>query len=235
MGKLEPSHHAASPYEFRCMASVEGKAPDLSSGEQGCACGSFQPLFRGNGTADGRQGNHQEQIAQIEQARCRGMQNGLEAGRKEACRMARGGLSPSLKGLFHTLNDLSLSSQQMKEQVSTKVIELALSISERVMGESARWTADSMRDLKAHLADALSQLNRVTLHLNPSDAQAIEALLADEGIQWPALEQINIERDALVPPGEARVAERTIPRASIDGGVLSALAALLSKKEPAAD
>jgi flagellar biosynthesis/type III secretory pathway protein FliH len=227
MRKLEPSYNTASGFEFRSMASVQKIAPEAMPNER-CGDTAFQPLF-GTDSTDGRKGGGQEQAIQIEQASCRGMQSGLESGRKEACRVARNGLSPSLKSFVLTLNDLSLANQQMKAQVSAKVIELALSISERVMGESARLSPEALNDLKSHLEEALSQLNRITLQLNPSDIQAIEALLADDGTKWPSFPQIEIESDTLVPPGEMRVADRVVPRTSVDASVLSALGALLSK------
>ncbi|MBI5063907.1 MAG: hypothetical protein HZB87_10720 [Desulfatitalea sp.] len=210
------------------MASVKNPTPADKLNERACDCGAFQPLFKSNG-ADGQHGDLQEQEAQIAQARGRGMQNGLESGRKEACRVARSGLSPSLKAFLHTLNDLSLANQRMKEQVSAKVVELALSISERVMGANTRLAAPAMNDLKRHLGDALSQRNGIALHINPADIQAIEALLAAEGMEWPSHPRIDIESDALVPPGELRVADQSVPRASLDSSVLSVLAQLLSK------
>lgn len=233
MGKQGPLHDAAPAHEFRCMASVKDAAPAKKTNQNAVSCGAFQPLFKADGTA-GKNGDDQEQAARIDQARCRGAQSGLEAGREEACRAARSGLSPSLKAFTHTLNDLSTSSHRMKEQVSAKVIELALSISERVTGESARLTLPAMNDLKALLEEALSNINRITLHINPEDARGIEALMAADGIQWPSLAQIDIQSDALVTPGEVRVSDQTgLSRESLDKRVLSALTELLAKNNPA--
>jgi flagellar biosynthesis/type III secretory pathway protein FliH len=233
MGKPGPTHDAAPAYEFRCMASVKDLAPAKKTNQSAGSCGAFQPLFSANGT-DGKNGDAQEQAARIEQARCRGAQNGLEAGREEACRLARSGLSPSLKALIHALNDLSTSNQRMKEQVSAKVLELALSISERVTGENARLTLPAMSDLKALLEEALYNINRITLHINPEDARNIEALLAADGMQWPSLAQIDIQSDALMTPGEVRVSDQTgLSRESLDKRVLSGLAELLAKNNPA--
>lgn len=211
------------------MASLKNPGSADKLDESACDCGAFQPLFKSN-SLDGQRGDSQEQAVQIEQARDRGMQNGLESGRKEAVRVARSGLSPSLKAFLHTLNDLSLSNQRMKAQVSAKIVELALSISERVMGETTRLPTPAMSDLKAHLGESLSHLNAIALHMNPEDIQAIGALLAAEGLEWPSHPQITIESDALVPPGELRVADQAVPRTLLDSTVLSALAQLLSPK-----
>ncbi len=234
MEKPGPSHDVAPVYEFRSMASVKNSPPAEKSIQNKDVCGTFQPLFNADGTS-GKNGDAQEQAARIDQARCRGIQSGLEAGREEACRVARSGLSPSLKAFTHTLNDLSTSSQHMKQQVSAKVIELALSISERVTGESAHLTLPAMNDLKALLEEALSNINRITLHINPEDARGIEALLAADGMQWPSLPQIDIQSDALVTPGEVRLLDQTgLSRESLDKRVLSAMTELLAKSNPAA-
>lgn len=235
MEKSGLSCDAAPVYEFRSMASDNNSAQSEKLDRNACGCGAFQPLFKDNGP-DGQHGDAQEQAAQIDQARCRGMQSGLEAGREEACRVARNGLSPSLKAFTHTLNDLSTSSQRMKELVSAKVIELALSISEKITGESACLSAPALNDLKWLLGESLSKINRINLHINPADARGIEALLAADGLQWPDLPHINIESDALVTPGEVRVSNQfDLSRSSIDKGVLSALNELLAKNNPATD
>ena len=234
MEKSGLSRDAAPVYEFRSMASAKNSAPSEKPDQNNCGCGAFQPLFKSN-DPDGRRGDAQEQTAQIDQVRCRGMQSGLEAGREEACRVARSGLAPSLKAFTHALNDLSTSSLRMKEQVSAKVIELALSINERITSESACLGESVLNDLKALLEEALSRINRVTLHINPSDARGIEALLAAEGLQWPNLPQIDIENDALVTPGEVRVSNQTdLSRFSLDKSVLSVLSELLAKNNPTA-
>jgi flagellar biosynthesis/type III secretory pathway protein FliH len=235
MGKSLPAHDAAPAFAFRSMTSIESSPPLNKAYPSASDCAAFKPLFKADGT-DGQQGDAQEQAARIDQARCRGMRNGLEAGREEACRVARSGLSPSLKAFAHTLNDLSTASQRMKVQVSAKVIELALSISERVTGESARLTAPAIDDLKALLEEALSRINHITLHINPADAQGIEALLAADGLPWPSLPQIAIQSDALMTPGEIRISDPTgLSRESLDKLVLSALTELLAKnKRPSA-
>jgi flagellar biosynthesis/type III secretory pathway protein FliH len=231
MGKPGPSHDAAPAYAFRSMTSIDNSTPLAKAYPSASDCAAFQPLFKADGT-DGQQGDAQEQAARIDQARGRGMQNGLAAGREEACRVARSGVSPSLKAFAHTLNELSTASQRMKSQVSEKVIELALSISERVTGESARLTAPAINDLKALLEEALSKINHITLHINPADARGIEALLAADGLPWPSLPQIDIQSDALMTPGEIRISDQAgLSRESLDKRVLSALTELLAKNK----
>ncbi len=231
MAKTEPSRSAAAPYAFRCMESTGNAAQITTPGGKACDCGAFQPLFKADGSK-GQPGDPREEIDRIEQARCRGTQRGLDSGREEACRMARGALSPGLKAFVHTLNDLSLSNQRMKEQVSAKVIELALSICERVMGENPRVTSDALKDLKTLIGDTLAKCNRLALHLNPKDVQGIEALMAFEGMEWPQYPFIDIESDALVPSGELRIMDQADGRESLDGCVLSALSEILSRNNP---
>lgn len=228
MGKAEPSHRASTPYVFRCMTSSKKAGQENLGDEDSCGCGTFQPLFNARGV-NGQPADIREQEIQIEQARCKAMQNGLDSGRKEACRVARSGLSPSLKAFVNTLNELSLSNRLMVEQVSAKVIELAISICERVLGEGPRLTDAAMNDLKAALGDALCQLNRISLHFNPSDVEAIQILMAAEGMEWLRDPLMAIENDPLVPAGEFRIAEQAAARESIDRCVLSVLADFLSK------
>ena len=120
----------------------------------------------------------------------------------------------------------------MEEQVSAKIIELALAITARVVGAPTHLTPAAMTDLKHLLESRLTELNRICLHMHPDDVQGIEALRVADGVEWPSHPRIVIESDAMTPCGEPRVVDPAVPRQSFDGNVLSALAELLSSKTP---
>ncbi|MFZ1987054.1 MAG: FliH/SctL family protein [Desulfatitalea sp.] len=188
----------------------------------------FQPLYHCSGP-DGRTDNPEEETALIEQARCRGTQSGLTSGQNEACRMARSSLAPSLKAFIHTANQLAASNQHIKTQVSAKIIELALAITERIMGEPTALAAAATTDIKGVLEKSLFELNRLSLHLNPDDIQGIESLLIADGLEWPNHPDIRFESDASVLPGEMRIANQTASRQLLDQQAIPALAELLGR------
>jgi hypothetical protein len=228
MGKLESFHCATPPNELGFRPSVLNPAFSEKGHTGDGECAVFQPLYHCTGP-DGRAENPEEETALIEQARCRGTQNGFSSGQNEACRMARSTLSPSLKAFIHTVNQLAESHQHIKTQVSAKIIELALAITERIVGQPDPLAAAAAADLKGVLEENLFELNRLSLLLNPDDIQGIESMLIADGLVWPNHPGIRFESDASVPRGEMRITHRTASRQLLDQQVIPALAELLGK------
>lgn len=228
MGKLESFHCATPPNEVGFRPSVSNPVLSVKSRAGDSDRPMFQPLYHCSGS-DGRADNPEEEAALIEQARCRGTQSGLTSGENEACRMARGSLSPSLKAFIYTANHLAVSNQQIKTQVSAKIIELALAITEKIVGDPTALAATAATDLKGVLEKSLFELNHLSLHLNPEDIQGIESLLIAEGLEWPNHPEIRFESDTSVPRGEMRIAQQTASRQLLDQQAIPALAALLGR------
>jgi hypothetical protein len=228
MGKLESFHCATMPDELGFRPSVLKPAFSEKGHSGDRECIVFQPLYHCTGP-DGRADIPEEETALIEQARCRGTQNGFSSGQNEACRMARSTLSPSLKAFIHTVNQLAASNQLIKSQVSAKIIELALAITERIVGQPDPLAAAAAADLKGILEKSLFELNRLSLLMNPDDFQGIESMLIAEGLEWPNHPGIRLERDATVPPGEMRITHQAASRQLLDQQAIPVLAELLGK------
>lgn len=143
--------------------------------------------------------------------------------------MARCTLSPSLKAFIHTVNQLAASNQHIKSQVSAKIIELALAITERIVGQPDPLAAAAAVDLKGVLEKSLFELNRLSLLMNPDDIQGIESMLIADGIQWPNHPDIRFEGDATVPRGEMRISHQAASRQLLDQQAIPVLAELLGK------
>jgi flagellar biosynthesis/type III secretory pathway protein FliH len=196
----------------------------------------FQPLFHGAkaSSADPALDDAAESDnRRMEQARQRGYDNGFEAGRQDACRMANNLLAPHLDGFRQELERLESYRQNIADHASTHMMKLAVAIAERILGADVHVTVADLQHLRPTLIDAIGKRYQLHLRYHPQDLSDLQHLMACEGEnRWRTDSGLSIEKDPDVEQG-AMINDREAGKSpSIEEQVQPSLRQLLMKNAP---
>lgn len=195
----------------------------------------FQPLFHGetasnthpasdDRTADGNQ--------QMEKARQRGYDNGFDAGRQDACRMADNLLAPHVEGFLKKLERLTSYQQYIADHASTHMLKLAVEISERIIGADAHVTVADLQALRPTLIEAICKRYELHLCYHPQDLSNLQHLMECKGENgWRTADGLNIVKDLNVSQGAMINGSEVEESLSIEDQVQPSLQQLLMNAE----
>lgn len=229
----QASLNGAAPHRFpnlsdggRAICS-EASAPDRDR---------FQPLFHEATAAcatPALDDHTADDNREMEQARQRGYQNGLDAGRKDACRMTDNLLAPHLDGFKQALDRLTSYQQNIADHASTHMIKLAVAIAERIIGADVRVTVADLQQLRPTLIDAICKRYALHLRYHPQDLSNLHHLMESKGEnQWRTDNGLSVEKDPNVPQGAMINGLEAGKSPSIEDQVQASLQQLLMKAEP---
>jgi flagellar biosynthesis/type III secretory pathway protein FliH len=231
----------------KSQASINGavshRFPNLADGvrtpcsDAGAAdCNRFQPLFHGakasnaNPALDDAAANDNRQM---EQARQRGYDNGLKAGRQDACRKANNLLAPHLDGFRQELERLESYRQKIADHAGTHMLKLAVAIAERIMGAHVHVTVTDLQPLRPALIDAIFKRYELHLRYHPQDLSNLQHLMECNGeSRWRTDSGLSIEEDPNVTQGALIDGRKAGKSPSIEDQVQPPLLQLLMKAEP---
>lgn len=227
MTKSQSDSTAAPCFDFRSMPFSSGKPP-ASEGEAD-ACALFQPLYHpcGENEKSDAEESEKDPAVLLENARRKGMHDGLQSGREEAAEISGSSLRPALRDYAQAIDALCTLNGHVQDNVSENIIELALSIARQILGEDIGIAAASLSELKNEFGHALIDVNRFSLKMHPEDIDHLrETLAADDGT-WPDHPGIRIEADPSLQPGDIGVAEHS-SREALSNKIKEALGSVLA-------
>ena len=165
----------------------------------------FQPLFLEATASDINSAPNDGAIEsdhQMGQARQRGYDNGVEAGRQDARQMAADMIAPRVDGFRQELERLASYRENIADHASTHMIKLAVAIAERIMGVDVHVTAADLQPLRQTLIDAICSRYELHLRYHPKDLSHLQRLMACKGeLRWRTDGGLSIEEDLNVAQG----------------------------------
>lgn len=195
------------------------------SGEN--ACTVFQPLYHPDN--DGEAGDcGSDPAVLLEEAHQKGVHNGRQSGCEEAWAISRSSLRPALRDYDQAIRSLCTLNEQIQENVSGNILELALAIVHQILGDKVSFTPEVISGLKNGFSETLAEVNRFALNLNPDDIDELKAIITADEMAWPDHPGIRINADPSLQPGEILVAEQA-PRERLSARIKEGLADLLAQ------
>ncbi len=212
--------------QFKRMTTQEPNAG--SSGEGLCA--SFKPLFAQGVQENSKEASedHDSREELLDRAYQEGLQKGQLHGCQQAQDMARASLSPGLTAFMKNLDELLTQSDLSHSQINDGALNLALLIAEKIIGHVSDIADHDPGDLKNAIYDALVDINRISINLNPEDLDELESFLAVDGVSLPDEPRIVIQKNSSIQHGELRVEEQSDHRESLDKKILDAFDSFLN-------
>ncbi len=196
--------------QYRLAAADERSqetAPQLVSNDEMAAEGEAEV------TAEALVSQTQLQVAEMlsaarlenahmrEQAYEEGRRAGMQAGREEALRQAQAAAGEQISRLAQVADSLIAERSRVLADTQGEVVELALAIARKVIGDAAASDPDAILQMVAQAVEVLGRPTSYQVHVNPEDAQRIEAHLsaAESNRAW------TIVPDERVAPGGCTV------------------------------
>lgn len=236
---MKPGENRQTPIR----GAVSHRFPNLVEGGTTCCSDAgaadhnqFQPLFHetnASGANPALDDAAADDKRQMEQTRQRGYQNGVEAGRQDAYRMANNLLAPHLDGFRQELERLESYQQNIADHASTHMIKLAVAIAERIMGADVHVTVADLQQLRPTLIDAIFKRYQLHLRYHAQDLSSLQHLMVFKGEnRWHTNSGLSIEKDSSVAQGAMLNDHDAGKKPSIEDQVQPALQKLLMKAEP---
>lgn len=205
---MKPSENSQAPIN----GAASHRFPNLSDGggtfcsEAGTAeRDQFRPLFHGATASSAYPALDDAAVDdnhQTEQARQRGYDNGVNAGRQDACQMADNLLAPHVDGFRKELERLASYQQNIADHASTHMIKLAVAIAERIVGVDVHVSVADLQQLRDALIDAICKRYELHLCYHPQDLANLQRLMArNREHRWRTNTGLSIEKDLNVAQG----------------------------------
>ena len=171
------------------------------------ACSLFRPMYP-NGSATSSQSgsieasdDHRRNLERIKQ---KSYDQGVEAGRADACHMARQELNPSLSQFKAEIEDLNDSYARLTCTYGDRIVLLALAIAEKILGPQTGLASDRLKPLSSEFHRFLKQRYQLSINLNDDDLQSLSNLMACEDPHWNENEALDIKTKTNAEPGSVR-------------------------------
>ena len=116
-----------------------------------------------------------------EQARAAGYEAGLEAGRAEGLALVEQEAKEQAIRMHEILQALVAQRKQILASVEKDLVDLALAIAHKVIGDAASAQRDLVMDMARRAIEVLGRPDAVRVHLNPADAERLAEMWAGGG------------------------------------------------------
>jgi hypothetical protein len=187
------------------------------------SCNIFKPLFRDAcqySTLSPQQGLESSQAINArdseDQVRQKGLKRGFEAGRQDACSLARQELTPEIKTFAIALGHLSESLIRIEKTSCQKILETALSIADKILGGAPDVNAEALSTLKVELKGHMVRSYQLQLMLNCEDMEALSEFMSCENPQWQECDYIKLDSSTQVQRGALRMLPDGHPKSTDD-------------------
>jgi hypothetical protein len=189
------------------------------SGRSDDSCNVFKPLFQDMGRPDTASPHCGLGITLADgnldaenKIRQDGFQQGFEAGGSDACSLARQELVPEIKAFADAFNQLNEGLIRIERKSSQKILETAISISEKILGSAPGVTAEVLSSLKNELKNHMIKSYRIQLMLHCKDMDLLSELMQCENPRWQVCDYIKLAGGTQIQSGslEARPAGQTM-------------------------
>ena len=176
------------------------------------SCNIFKPLFRDashHNTLSPQQGLGASQAINArdseDQVRQKGLKRGFEAGRKDACSLARQEIVPEIKTFAMAFGHLSEGLIRIEKTSCQKILETALSIADKILGGAPDVSSEALSTLKVELKGHMVRSYQLQLLLNCEDMQALSEFMSCENPQWQECEYLKLDSSTQVQRGALQV------------------------------
>lgn len=189
-----------------CFPSIE-KSLEKTSGQSSGACDAFRPLFQSQSDASGKgtPGAEKDDPDTLEQIREKRFSEGLEAGNIEACRIVERELDAPIRHFLNQNDEFSNSFDKITETYSDHILELALAITQKIIGDPSRLNAACLEPMRRQLQNCLKQHYQLSVHFNSDDIESLTGLLECVRPRWNRSAALNISSDTEIPQGRMQL------------------------------
>jgi hypothetical protein len=170
-----------------------------SAGSDGCSF--FKPLYKTS--HEDLQTKHcneaQDRADQVRQIR---FQDGFEAGRQEACLLAKEQMVPVVAEFVEEYVHFNQYADQLQAHSCNQICAMAVRFSEKILGRSPCLTMEDLTMFEAELKRQMAGFYQLKLCLNPDDRRQLLQLTTEQNPHWkPSTSMIAIDADVRVDAG----------------------------------
>lgn len=196
---------SAAPHHFPSLEK------DIADAAQNTSDAQFKPLFSsGSGAYSPSLPSEKKNEIQIdpeqkEKVRKAGYDKGFEAGRQQACRLAKEAVEPNLVDFLQAYENVSAFHQHVTDTAASQIIQMALKICERILSTPLDTAGIDIDAIQRELKDVMTKAHRINLCFHPEDVAALEELMSCFSLPWPKSEAVDIETTEAIQKGQLTV------------------------------
>jgi flagellar assembly protein FliH len=158
--------------------------------------GQFGP---GAARGGGRSGSAQEQT-HLEDIAKQAYAEGFAQGERDAKALADQRVAPLVATLENMLAELSDARQRLQQQIENEVVDLALHIGRKLVGQTLQASPDVVTGIVHEALKQVEDSEKISIRLNPADAQRLHQL-SDRHDLNEKFDRIQLVEDSAITSG----------------------------------
>ena len=148
---------------------------------------------------------------QMEQAHRRGYEQGLTAGKSDACEMVQREMMPVVEDVQETLKQYGRWQHELVDICTLNTLKLALAIVEKISGSEAFLKLENLAEERTIIHEAMQASCGLQFCFNPQDKKIFETLsVCKDILNWEKYPQIDISENDNIDPGSVACSPKTV-------------------------
>lgn len=184
--------------------SAIGKPGDSAEG-----CDIFKPLYKEACFTEDLPSPQAQGSSVVEETRDAeersvqiGFKRGFEAGRQDACTLARQEIIPEIESFALALQQLNASLHRIEDLSCDKMLKMALSAAEKVLGMAPNIGTQALEGFRTELKQFLTRSYQLNLTFNGQDMDTISEYVREQIPHWQDGDHIKMDsQDQLAANG----------------------------------